>query len=119
MSKTVSTLSQVPIALVLCAVFVPMAFLSGVTGQFYRQFAINTCSLSRYHDTCTFCSRTALTTSAAVRPRTASWLGSSSFGSPMIQFIVRLLSNNESDANQQSLILFVEYHRIMEAHDGS
>ncbi|SDX93869.1 efflux RND transporter permease subunit [Lysobacter enzymogenes] len=29
----------VAIALVLCAVFVPMAFLSGVTGQFYRQFA--------------------------------------------------------------------------------
>jgi multidrug efflux pump len=28
------------IALVLCAVFVPMAFLSGVTGQFYKQFAI-------------------------------------------------------------------------------
>ncbi|HYG06392.1 MAG TPA: multidrug efflux RND transporter permease subunit [Stenotrophomonas sp.] len=30
----------VAIALVLCAVFVPMAFLSGVTGQFYRQFAV-------------------------------------------------------------------------------
>ncbi|WP_101675301.1 efflux RND transporter permease subunit [Alloalcanivorax mobilis] len=29
----------IAIALVLCAVFVPMAFLSGVTGQFYRQFA--------------------------------------------------------------------------------
>jgi multidrug efflux pump len=29
----------VAIALVLCAVFVPMAFLSGVTGQFYKQFA--------------------------------------------------------------------------------
>src|ERR1700691_1665882 len=28
----------IAIALVLCAVFVPMAFLSGVTGQFYRQF---------------------------------------------------------------------------------
>jgi multidrug efflux pump len=28
------------IALVLCAVFVPMAFLSGVTGQFYKQFAV-------------------------------------------------------------------------------
>ena len=26
--------------LVLCAVFVPVAFLSGITGQFYRQFAI-------------------------------------------------------------------------------
>ncbi len=26
--------------LVLCAVFIPMAFLSGVTGQFYRQFAV-------------------------------------------------------------------------------
>ena len=24
----------------LCAVFIPMAFLSGVTGQFYRQFAV-------------------------------------------------------------------------------
>ena len=30
----------VAIALVLCAVFVPMAFMSGVTGQFYRQFAV-------------------------------------------------------------------------------
>jgi multidrug efflux pump len=30
----------VAITLVLCAVFVPMAFLSGVTGQFYRQFAV-------------------------------------------------------------------------------
>jgi multidrug efflux pump len=28
----------IAIALVLCAVFVPMAFLSGVTGQFYKQF---------------------------------------------------------------------------------
>src|SRR3546814_16259511 len=28
------------IALVLCEVFVPMAFLSGVTGQFYKQFAV-------------------------------------------------------------------------------
>ncbi|MFT4196293.1 MAG: multidrug efflux RND transporter permease subunit [Pseudoxanthomonas sp.] len=30
----------VAIALVLCAVFVPMAFLTGVTGQFYKQFAV-------------------------------------------------------------------------------
>ncbi|WP_337261391.1 MULTISPECIES: efflux RND transporter permease subunit [unclassified Serratia (in: enterobacteria)] len=30
----------VAIALVLCAVFVPMAFLSGVAGQFYKQFAV-------------------------------------------------------------------------------
>src|SRR5699024_11514288 len=30
----------VAICLVLCAVFVPMAFLSGITGQFYRQFAV-------------------------------------------------------------------------------
>jgi multidrug efflux pump len=30
----------VAIALVLCAVFVPMAFLPGVTGQFYKQFAV-------------------------------------------------------------------------------
>ncbi|WP_165855893.1 efflux RND transporter permease subunit [Marinobacter sp. JSM 1782161] len=29
----------VAICLVLCAVFVPMAFLDGITGQFYRQFA--------------------------------------------------------------------------------
>ncbi|MEX2961189.1 efflux RND transporter permease subunit [Microbulbifer sp. TYP-18] len=29
----------VAIGLVLCAVFVPMAFLDGITGQFYRQFA--------------------------------------------------------------------------------
>ncbi|HGE8462437.1 multidrug efflux RND transporter permease subunit SdeB [Serratia nevei] len=30
----------IAIAVVLCAVFVPMAFLSGVTGQFYKQFAV-------------------------------------------------------------------------------
>jgi hydrophobe/amphiphile efflux-1 (HAE1) family protein len=30
----------IAIALVLCAVFVPIAFISGLTGQFYRQFAI-------------------------------------------------------------------------------
>jgi multidrug efflux pump len=30
----------IAIALVLCAVFVPIAFLGGVTGQFYRQFAV-------------------------------------------------------------------------------
>ncbi|WP_346839008.1 multidrug efflux RND transporter permease subunit [Microbulbifer sp. SAOS-129_SWC] len=30
----------VAISLVLCAVFVPMAFLDGITGQFYRQFAM-------------------------------------------------------------------------------
>ncbi|USD22286.1 multidrug efflux RND transporter permease subunit [Microbulbifer variabilis] len=29
----------VAISMVLCAVFVPMAFLDGITGQFYRQFA--------------------------------------------------------------------------------
>src|SRR5246500_3980516 len=28
------------IALVLCAVFVPTAFLAGITGQFYKQFAL-------------------------------------------------------------------------------
>src|SRR5579883_2303279 len=30
----------ISIALVLCAVFVPTAFLQGITGQFYRQFAL-------------------------------------------------------------------------------
>ncbi|MDH5821843.1 multidrug efflux RND transporter permease subunit [Luteimonas sp. RD2P54] len=30
----------IAIGLVLCAVFVPMAFLTGVSGQFYRQFAV-------------------------------------------------------------------------------
>ena len=30
----------IAIALVLCAVFVPMAFLDGITGQFYKQFAV-------------------------------------------------------------------------------
>ena len=30
----------IAIALVLCAVFVPVAFVSGLTGQFYRQFAL-------------------------------------------------------------------------------
>jgi multidrug efflux pump len=30
----------VAVALVLCAVFVPWAFISGITGQFFRQFAV-------------------------------------------------------------------------------
>src|SRR5690242_19758249 len=30
----------IAIALVLCAVFVPVAFISGLTGQFYKQFAL-------------------------------------------------------------------------------
>ena len=30
----------IAIGLVLCAVFVPVAFLSGLTGEFYRQFAL-------------------------------------------------------------------------------
>src|SRR5262249_52553924 len=30
----------VAVALVLCAVFVPCAFISGITGQFFRQFAV-------------------------------------------------------------------------------
>ncbi|HEY4373881.1 MAG TPA: efflux RND transporter permease subunit [Burkholderiales bacterium] len=30
----------IAIALVLCAVFIPLAFISGLTGQFYRQFAM-------------------------------------------------------------------------------
>ncbi len=30
----------IAIALVLCAVFVPLAFISGLTGQFYKQFAV-------------------------------------------------------------------------------
>ena len=30
----------IAIALMLCAVFVPIAFISGLTGQFYRQFAL-------------------------------------------------------------------------------
>jgi multidrug efflux pump len=30
----------IAIALVLCAVFVPLAFINGLTGQFYRQFAL-------------------------------------------------------------------------------
>ena len=30
----------IAIALVLCAVFIPSAFITGITGQFYRQFAL-------------------------------------------------------------------------------
>src|SRR6185503_9108254 len=30
----------IAIALVLCAVFVPAAFITGITGQFYKQFAL-------------------------------------------------------------------------------
>src|SRR5260370_5054750 len=42
---TVKAMSEVTspiiaITLVLCAVFVPIAFISGLTGQFYRQFAL-------------------------------------------------------------------------------
>lgn len=40
--KAMSEVSSpiVAITLVLCAVFVPIAFISGLTGQFYRQFAL-------------------------------------------------------------------------------
>src|SRR5207244_10958375 len=31
----------IAVALVLCAVFVPCAFISGITGQFFRQFAVS------------------------------------------------------------------------------
>ena len=30
----------IAIALTLCAVFVPLAFMTGLTGQFYKQFAM-------------------------------------------------------------------------------
>ncbi|MFN9961463.1 MAG: efflux RND transporter permease subunit, partial [bacterium] len=30
----------IAVALVLCAVFLPCAFISGITGQFFRQFAV-------------------------------------------------------------------------------
>src|SRR6201981_66062 len=36
----------ISIALTLCAVFVPSAFLSGITGQFFRQFAITIAALT-------------------------------------------------------------------------
>lgn len=44
-SATIQAMSEVTspiiaITLVLCAVFVPIAFISGLTGQFYRQFAL-------------------------------------------------------------------------------
>jgi hydrophobe/amphiphile efflux-1 (HAE1) family protein len=44
-AATVKAMSEVTspiiaITLVLCAVFVPIAFISGLTGQFYRQFAL-------------------------------------------------------------------------------
>ncbi len=44
-AATVQAMSEVTgpiiaIALVLCAVFVPIAFISGLTGEFYRQFAL-------------------------------------------------------------------------------
>ena len=35
----------VAIALVLCAVFVPTAFITGISGAFYRQFALTIASL--------------------------------------------------------------------------
>ena len=38
----------IAIALVLCAVFIPTAFISGLTGQFYRQFAL-TIAISHGH----------------------------------------------------------------------
>jgi multidrug efflux pump subunit AcrB len=36
----------IAIALVLCAVFVPAAFITGLTGQFYRQFALTITALA-------------------------------------------------------------------------
>src|SRR5216110_764577 len=36
----IGIVAVVAVALVLCAVFVPTAFVSGITGQFYRQFAL-------------------------------------------------------------------------------
>ena len=38
----------IAIALVLCAVFIPTAFISGLTGQFYRQFALDDRDLDRH-----------------------------------------------------------------------
>ena len=38
----------IAIALVLCAVFVPIAFISGLTGEFYRQFALTIAILDRH-----------------------------------------------------------------------
>ncbi len=38
----------IAIALVLCAVFVPLAFVPGLTGQFYKQFAV-TIAISHGH----------------------------------------------------------------------
>ena len=35
----------VAIVLVLCAVFVPVTFLTGITGEFYRQFAVTICGV--------------------------------------------------------------------------
>ncbi len=31
---------MIAVALVLCAVFVPCAFISGITGRFFKQFAV-------------------------------------------------------------------------------
>src|SRR5204862_632837 len=40
--KAMSAVSRpiIAITLVLCAVFIPVAFVEGLTGQFYRQFAL-------------------------------------------------------------------------------
>lgn len=56
----------IAIALVLCAVFVPMAFLSGVTGQFYKQFAV-TIAISTVICRHQLCDALAGTGSAAVK----------------------------------------------------
>ena len=40
----------ISIALVLCAVFIPVAFVSGLTGEFYRQFGVTIAASTLYFD---------------------------------------------------------------------
>ncbi len=60
----------IAIALVLCAVFVPVAFLSGLTGQFYRQFAL-TIAFSTVISAFNSLTMSPALSSLLLRPRTA------------------------------------------------
>jgi HAE1 family hydrophobic/amphiphilic exporter-1/multidrug efflux pump len=62
----------VAIALVLCSVFVPVAFLGGVTGQLYRQFAV-TLSASVILSAIVALTLTPALCQMILRPRTKMW----------------------------------------------
>ncbi len=60
----------IAVALVLCAVFVPCAFVSGITGQFFRQFAV-TISVSTIFSTISSLTLSPALAAILVRPHSA------------------------------------------------